>query len=92
MHLENTTEEKQDLGIWFDNTLRFITCIGNAVSTANRILELINRSFVYKDEFVMKKLFTELVRPHLGYGNVIWSSNLSVMWIESKEFKEEPLK
>ena len=72
VQLENTTEEK-DLGIWFDNKLRFSTHIGNAVSKANKILGLIKRSFVYKDEFVMKRLFTALVRPHLEYGNVIWS-------------------
>jgi len=45
--------------------------IGHVVSKANQMLELIKRSFVYKDIDIVKRLFTALVRPHFEYANVV---------------------
>ena len=61
------------MGIWFNNSLKPDDHIAHAVSKANQILGLIRRSFTYMDSELMKMLFTTLVRPHLEYGNIVWS-------------------
>ena len=40
---------------------------------ANQMLGIIKRSFDNLEEFVFLNLYKSLVRPHLEYGNVIWS-------------------
>jgi len=69
--LEKTVLEK-DLGVWVSNTLKPGEHVAHAVSTANRVLVLIKRTFTYMDVELMKQLYTSLVRPHLEYGNVVW--------------------
>ena len=34
---------------------------------------VISKGNVYLDESTLPKLFTSMVRPHLEYGNIIWS-------------------
>ncbi len=70
-NLEVATEEK-DLGIIFQQDLKFSTHIATKVNKANSMLSLIVRSFDYveKNSFVM--LYKALVRPHIEYGNTIW--------------------
>ena len=46
------------------------------VKKANAIAGLIRRTFSYLDGPLFKKLFTTFVRPHLEYGQVIWTSHL----------------
>ena len=36
------------------------------------MLGLIRRTFTYMGCELMKQLFTNVVRPHLEYGNVVW--------------------
>jgi hypothetical protein len=69
--LEETTAER-DLGIWMDNNLKFSVHVEQAVAKANQMLGLIKRSFEYMDKYVLKQLYTAIVRPHLEYGNVVW--------------------
>ena len=49
--------EEKDLGVWIDDKLKFTKHIGHAVAKGNQILGLIQRSFVYKDSEVIKRLF-----------------------------------
>jgi len=44
----------------------------HAVTKANQMLGLIRRTFTYMDCELMKQLFTNVVRPHLKYGSVVW--------------------
>ena len=69
--LERVNEEC-DLGIWFDNQLKFSTHVAHVVEKANKILGLIKRSFVYLNCENLRMLYTGIVRPHLEYGNVVW--------------------
>ena len=71
-NIENTNEEK-DLGITFDNNLKFDIHITTSVNKANKILGLIKRNFKYIDKQIFNQLFKSLVRPHLEYGQCIWS-------------------
>ena len=73
--IEHTFEEK-DLGVVIDSELTFAEHIAQKVKKANSIVGIIRRSFASlpKDTFV--KLFTAFVRPHLEYGQAIWSPHL----------------
>ena len=70
--LEITTLEK-DLGVHVDPQLKFSRHVEKQVNKANQILGMIRRTFEHLDAYVMKKLFTALVRPHLEFCNVVWS-------------------
>ena len=48
----------------------------NQIKKANSIVGLIKRSFEYLSPQLFKQLFTSFVRPHLEYGQVIWSPKL----------------
>ena len=70
--LEHVFEEK-DLGILIDSNLRFDEHISSKVNKANAIMGLIRRTFTFLDCKLFKKLYTTFVRPHLEYGQVVWS-------------------
>ena len=72
--VEANTEK--DLGVTFDSSLKFDIHINQAVNKANAVLGLIKRNFTYIDEFVFLKLYKALVRPHLEYGQSVWSPHL----------------
>ena len=44
------TECEKDLGVWVDDQLKFSTHVSNKVNKANKILDLIRRSFTYIDK------------------------------------------
>ena len=75
MELEHVFEEK-DLGIMVDADLSFDEHICTKVNKANQIMGLIRRSFVNLDNKSFIKLYTALVRPHLEYGQRVWSPHL----------------
>jgi len=56
-----------------DKDLRFSQHIETRV---NRLLGLIRMSYEHLDAESMKLLFVALVRPHLEFGNVVWSPRL----------------
>ena len=55
INLEATAIEK-DLGIHIDNRLSFKHHVSAVVSKANKISDVIKRSFTHMDEFLFKKL------------------------------------
>ena len=72
-NIEYVTEEK-DLGILIDSKLKSRAHVGTVVSKAHQRLGIIKRSFDNIEEFAFLNVYKSLVRPHLEYGNVIWSS------------------
>ena len=73
--LAEATEEK-DLGIIIDSNLTFNNHINQKVNKANSMMGLIRRSFIFLNENTFKTLYRAIVRPHLEYGNDVWSPNL----------------
>ena len=67
-----TCSDEKDLGVTFDNEMKFDKHIGNSVNKANKMLGLIKRSFTDIDNETFLKLYKAMVRPHLEYGNIIW--------------------
>ena len=68
--------EQKDLGVILDAELKFDEHTSAKVKKANAIAGLIRRTFLYFDGPVFKKLFITFVRPHVKYGQVIWSPHL----------------
>ena len=66
-------EEEKDLGVTFDKKLNFSTHIDKAINTAKRVLSMSKRAFKYLDKDSIITIYKALIRPHLEYGNIIWS-------------------
>ena len=56
--------------------MRFSRHIETQVNKSSRLLGLIRRSYKHLDAESMQLLFIALVRPHLEFGNVVWSPRL----------------
>jgi ribonuclease P/MRP protein subunit RPP40 len=69
--LEEISEER-DLGVIVQQDLKWSKQCSKSVSTANRILGMIKRSFCYLSKDVLLKLYKSLVRPHLEYCVQAW--------------------
>ena len=80
--MEHVYEEK-DLGVTFDSDVSFREHIANKINKANSITGLIRRSFTFLDCESFTKLYCALVRPHLEYGQSIWSPHLMKIAIEN---------
>ena len=65
--------KKKYLGVIFDTTLKSDLHIESMIKKANSMLGLIKRNFSFIDMFVFLKLYKALIRPHLEYGQIIWS-------------------
>ena len=73
--LEETPTEK-DLGVTFDQNLKFSTHIKNIVSKANSRLGIIKRNFSKLTPETLLPLYKTLVRPLLEYCCNIWNPQL----------------
>ena len=69
-------DTEKDLGVIFDSSLKFDQHIKAAVNKANAVLGLIKRNFEFIHENIFLKLYKALVRPHLEYGQSVWSPHL----------------
>ena len=69
--------------------LKFSQHIAKKVDKANSMLALIKRTFEYLDNHSFSRLYTELVRTHLEFADVVWHpySKTSVKWPLSKRPK-----
>ena len=73
--MEHVFDEK-DLGITIDSELKFEDHISRKVKIANAIVGQMRRSFSYLDCDTFKRIFVAFVRPHLEYGEAVWSPHL----------------
>jgi hypothetical protein len=67
------TDCERDLGVHVDPSLKFTKHCDKAVAKANRLVGLLRRTFDYVDKQILSYTFKGLVRPHLEYGNAVWS-------------------
>ena len=70
--LETVNSEK-DLGILLSSDGKVSVQCAQACMKANRILGMIKRSIVYKNQQVMLQLYKSLVRPLVEYCTVAWA-------------------
>ena len=72
LHKIQDVQQEKDLGVTFDQKLKFETHINTKINLANRNLGLIVRSFSFMNKEMFLQLYKSLVRPHLEYASVIW--------------------
>ena len=65
--------ELKDLSVIVDHHLTFGNHIAEKVNKAKQIMALIRRTFVFLDKHNFNLLYKSLVRPHIEYGNIVWS-------------------
>ena len=65
--------ELKDLGVIVDNHLTFTNHIVEKTNKANQIMVLIWGILVFLDKHNFGLLYRSLVRPHIEYGNILWS-------------------
>ena len=76
--LIDTVISHSDLGILFNDQLKFHDYTTQVTTKANRVLGLIKKSFEYLDSNMLTQLFSTLVRPILEYNNIIWGPHYIV--------------
>ena len=64
--------------------MKFEKHINNKIGTANNILRIIRRSFMYLSAEVFIPLYKAMVRSHFDYAMIIWNPH-AVKYIESIE-------
>ena len=74
--LVETTREEKDLGVYISNNLSPSNHVARAVEKANRVLGIIERTYVNKSRDNILSLYKSLVRPHLEYCVQAWRSFL----------------
>jgi len=62
----------KDLGVTFDNKLKFDKHINNKINTAYQMLLIVKRNFIYltPDSFVV---LYKAIRSHLEYAVSVWN-------------------
>jgi len=64
------------LGVIIRQNLKSSSQCAAAVKSANRMLGMINRTFVNKDSAIVLRLYQSLVRPKLEYSVQAWRQHL----------------
>ena len=61
------------ISVHIDEGLTFEEHICTKVRIANALVDGIGRGFTFLDGHTLKKLYSSMVRPHVEYGQSIWS-------------------
>ena len=72
-HVLKKTNCEKDLGVFFDDSLKFDKHINQTINKANCILGITKKTFDYMDKSMFCLLFKGLIRPHLEYAAPVWS-------------------
>ena len=67
-----TVDHEKDLGVIFQEDLKFEHHISYTVNKANKIHGLVKRSFTYLNKYTFLCLYKSLIRSHLDYGDLVW--------------------
>ena len=73
--IQQVVEEK-DLGVTFQNDLKFNKHIATCVKKANRMIGIIRRAFTSLDKGMFLTLYKSMIRPYLEYATAVWSPHL----------------
>ena len=76
--------DMKDIGVIIDSGLKCEKHIKSKIGTANEILGIIRRSFMYLSAEVCIPLYKATVRSHFDYAMIIWNPH-AVKYIESIE-------
>ena len=71
-----STAVERDLGVLVSEDLKSTPQVHKVSASANRVLGLIRRNFLYLDSDIVRSLYCSLVRPILDYGSQSWAPYL----------------
>ena len=77
-------EDIKDIGVTIDCHLKFEKHINGKIVTANKLVGIIRRSFMFLNEEIFVPLYKSLVRSHFDYGMSVWTPHL-VKYIKAIE-------
>ncbi|KAI5754071.1 hypothetical protein M8J77_005498 [Diaphorina citri] len=84
----NRVESKKDLGVTFQNTLKFDQHITEIAKKAYRSLGLVVRhSYFFSSIDTVRLLYTSLVRSNLEYASVIWAPQAQWIYPNVMDFR-----
>ena len=69
-------KEQKDLGILISSNLKVHSQVINCAKKANKVVNMIRRTFTFMDKDIFLKLYKVFVRPILEYGQTIWAPYL----------------
>ena len=78
LHKLEKLDSITDLGVVFDNQLKFDLHINEKVKKAYSILGIINRNFKFLTTSTFILLYKSMVRSHLEYANCVWSPSRKI--------------
>ena len=67
------TESQKDLGVIISQNLKLSKHVCHIVKQAEKMLAVLKRTIVTRDQKIFLKLYKQLVRPHLEYVAIIWN-------------------
>ena len=76
LHEMSKVDEIRDIGVIIDSELKFEKHINSKIQTANKILGIIRRSFIFLNCDIFIPLYKSLIRSHFDYAMIIWCPNL----------------
>ena len=83
-HKMTKIEEIKDIGVIIDSNLKFEKHINAKIVTANKILGIIRRTYMFLNKEIFLPLYKALVRSHFDYAMSIWNPHM-IKFIESIE-------
>ena len=63
----------KDLGVTFDNRLKFDKHINNKINTAYQMLGIVKRNFIHLTPNSFVVLYKAMIRSHLEYAVSVWN-------------------
>ena len=83
-HEMTKIEEIMDIRVIMDSNLKFEKHINAKIVTANKILGIIRRTYMFLNKEIFLPLYKALVRSHFDYAMSIWNPHM-IKFIESVE-------
>ena len=68
----DTTEKEKDIGIWFQNNMKFDNHITYMVNRCNKLLSLIKRMHKSSDKESFLTLYKSLAKSIIDYGGSVY--------------------
>ena len=91
-YLSEAITEEKDLGVTIDWDLILHIHVSKTVNKASRMIGLVRATFTCIDETIFPRVFTTMVRLHLGYVNVIWYPKFRRDKLEVKTIQRRAIK
>ena len=66
-------KDQKDLGVMVSSSLKVHSQVVNCAKKANKVVNMIKRTFSFLDKDIFVKLYKTFVRPIIEYGQTVWA-------------------